>query len=106
MRFVTACALVLSLVACGSGGDDGDGNGVASTALSVIGKQTADFCRKADACNALHNTSVDECTGSLDRILNNALPAEAHDVGTMMDKCVQMEACKNFVTCAQAIGTN
>ena len=85
MRIVTACALVLSLVACGGAG------------------QSVDFCQKAAACNALRDLSVDECTASVDRRLNDVLPAEAHDINKSMEECVEMESCKNFVTCAQAI---
>jgi hypothetical protein len=106
MRIITVCVLVLSLVACGGPGE-GDGSGISSAASSVASTHaTADFCKKGDACNALQNVSVDECTATLDHGLNNLLPAEAHDLEASMQKCVQLEACKNFVACAQAIGKN
>lgn len=72
-------------------------------ACGGAGGQSADFCQKAAACNALHYQSVDECIALVDSRLNNLLPAEAHDINTSMGKCMEMESCGNFVACAQAI---
>jgi hypothetical protein len=87
MRFVTACTLVLSLAACGSSN--------AETA--------ADYCNKASDCSAIRNESVDRCTGIVESCLENARPADASDMRDSIGKCVEMNSCRSFLTCAQAI---
>jgi hypothetical protein len=93
-RFAVALTLGITMTtALACGGDDGSGDVVAAG------------CERLDECNNLvSGVSVDECVEMVERNLGAATPSERADWETLMDGCLQFDACSSFIQCVDNNG--
>lgn len=69
--------------------------------IAACSSVEADFCEKADECNALNGKSVDECTEEGEKSLDELPDGQRSDCEDELEDCLDKESCSAFGRCIE-----
>jgi len=56
-------------------------------------------CQRADECNRLQGTSVNDCVETFQTEVRDLTPSEQADFETFLQDCLELRDCSNFAFC-------